>query len=62
MALDAQRLENSVKKKITSKGFKIIGLNEIFIKAVCQAVVEEIKANAQVNVTSGNSAGNYKVN
>ena len=62
MALDATRLKNAIKSAIdaiTVDGGAIT--NDEAIMALAQAIITELTTNADVVVTSGSSAGTYKI-
>lgn len=61
MALDNNKLAKDIEANCVQGGFKIISLNKIFIKAVADAVVKNIKEDAEVPVDAGSSVGTYKV-
>lgn len=64
MALDRQQLENRIVNEMTSAGATATGEHSWvrrMARAIATAVVDEIQANAEVNVTSGSSAGTYGV-
>jgi 6,7-dimethyl-8-ribityllumazine synthase len=64
MAMDAATLENIIISKVEAAGFITNGEHSFFnvlAQAVAEAVVEHISSTAEVPVTSGSSAGSYKV-
>ncbi len=64
MALSDSSLSSKIVSNLEGLGFKQ-GEHANFDKlaqAVAKAVVAEIQSNAEVAVTSGSSAGSYKVN
>lgn len=64
MALSASKLEQLVLSKLQAAGFTTSGEHAkvgVIAKAVAESVVEHITADAQVPVSSGSSAGVYKV-
>lgn len=58
--ISSSNLENAIKAKLQANGFTMSGMNADFIKAIAQAVADEIK-QGEVIVASGSSAGTYKV-
>ncbi len=64
MALDANRINQSALTALAKKGFDLENapMLQILVEEVTKAVVDDIKTNADVAVTSGSSAGTYKVN
>jgi len=62
MALVASDLQSLIDSKVQSAGFDLSKSSfQIMSKAIAEAVVEHITANAQVVVSSGSSAGTYTV-
>jgi phage replication-related protein YjqB (UPF0714/DUF867 family) len=64
MAMDANKLEDLIINKLEDAGFKTSGKHayaKVMVNAVAEAVVEHISNQAEVSVTSGSSAGIYKV-
>ncbi|WP_294963828.1 hypothetical protein [Sulfurimonas sp.] len=61
MALDSDTLATDIQTNLTSCGFGLIAQNKCFCEAIAKAVVEHIKASAEVPVTTGSSSGTYKV-
>ncbi len=64
MALDGERLGGLIVAQLTGAGFVPVGQHQVskpFWDAIGRAIVEEIKASAEVKVTAGSSAGTYKV-
>ena len=64
MALNATQLEQTVTANLQAAGFSFGGehaKSQVFVHALCKAVVEHIQSNAEVPVASGSSAGTYKV-
>jgi hypothetical protein len=64
MALSKSALEGLIISKLQAAGFNTTGKHsqaQIMAKAVAEAVVEHIQAQAEVPVTKGSSAGAYKV-
>ncbi len=64
MALDADRIKQNALTALAKKGFDLENapMLQILVEEVTKAVVDDIKTNADVAVTSGSSAGVYKVN
>ncbi|APU00833.1 hypothetical protein [Aeromonas phage 59.1] len=64
MALDGDRLGGFIVAQLQAKGFVPVGEHQVskpFWDAIGRAIVQEIKASAEVKVTAGSSAGTYKV-
>lgn len=64
MALSAGSLESKIINELQARGFVTAGQHAMagqMAAAIAKAVIDEITANAQVNVTSGSSSGTYKV-
>lgn len=64
MALNASALEALIISHLQTAGFNTNGQHsavQILANAVARAVVEHISVAAEVPVTSGSSAGTYKV-
>lgn len=64
MALSPQSLKGKIVAEMINKGFVVEGefaRSAELAEAIANAVIEEITTNALVNVTSGSSAGSYKV-
>ena len=64
MPLNAEALESAIISKLKSEGFVTnnqYAKTEKMAKAIAEAVVEHITANAQVVIESGSSAGTYGV-
>ncbi|MUK91581.1 hypothetical protein GNP80_03835 [Aliivibrio fischeri] len=64
MALDSNKTTNKVLEKLQAAGFVVDGQfskQKPFVQAIVEAVIEDIKADAVVEVTGGSSAGSYKV-
>lgn len=64
MALSSGSLEAKIIRELQAKGFITEGDHAYAGKmaaAIAKAVIDEITANADVNVTAGSSAGTYKV-
>ncbi|MCS6258876.1 hypothetical protein G3479_06295 [Shewanella baltica] len=64
MALSSGSLEAKIISELQGQGFIIEGDHAFAGKmaaAIAKAVIDEITANADVNVTAGSSAGTYKV-
>ena len=64
MALSSSSLKSKIVTQLEAKGFVTTGefaKSADFAEAIAIAVVAEITENAQVVVTSGSSAGTYKV-
>lgn len=64
MALSSGSLQSKIVSELQAQGFITEGDHAFAGKmaaAIAKAVIDEIKANADVNVTAGSSAGTYKV-
>ena len=64
MALSSGSLQSKIVSELQAQGFITEGDHAFAGKmaaAIAKAVIDEIKANADVNVTTGSSAGTYKV-
>jgi len=62
MPLSATSLEALIDTKLQAAGFDLVaGEAGEMAKAIAEAVVEHITANAQVVVAGGSSAGTYSV-
>ncbi|MCJ8348315.1 hypothetical protein [Moritella sp.] len=64
MALSKSALKSKIEAEMVKGGIVIAGEHaqaSILAQAIANAVVDEIKANAEVNVMGGSSAGKYKV-
>ena len=64
MALSKSSLKKKLETELTAQGFQLNGEFAFagqFAEAIANAVVDEITQNALVVVTSGSSAGSYKV-
>ena len=64
MAMNAGTLESLIVSKLETAGFKTSGEHafvSVMAKAVAEAVVEHVTADALVGVTGGSSKGSYKV-
>ncbi|WP_019615080.1 hypothetical protein [Psychromonas ossibalaenae] len=64
MALSKSSLKEKLETELKAQGFVLDGefaMASKFAEAIANAVVDEITGNAQVPVTSGSSAGSYKV-
>ncbi|MEZ8791427.1 hypothetical protein AB6D86_06035 [Vibrio splendidus] len=64
MALDSDKTTEKALTKLQGAGFVVDGefsRQRDFVKAIVEAVMEDIKADAEVKVTGGSSAGTYKV-
>ncbi|MBE0404587.1 hypothetical protein [Halomonas citrativorans] len=64
MALSKTQLKNRIISEMQSQGATATGehswVNRM-AEAIANAVVDEVQANAEVPVTGGSSAGQYKV-
>jgi len=54
-------LKSKIENNLKACGIKLTEANKCMATAIAKAVVEEITQNAQVVVSSGSSAGTYKV-
>lgn len=64
MALSKAQLKNRIISEMQSQGATVTGEHSWVTRmaeAIANAVVDEVQANAQVPVTGGSSAGQYKV-
>ncbi|WP_019615469.1 hypothetical protein [Psychromonas ossibalaenae] len=64
MPLSKSSLKEKFETELKAQGFVLEGefaMTSKFAEAFANAVVDEITENALVPVTSGSSAGNYKV-
>lgn len=62
MALNANTLKGLIKSKVDAINDDNGGIsNDAVLQALADAIVEHIKASADVIVTGGSSAGTYKV-
>lgn len=61
MALSSDSLKIKLEAEFKNSGFENITLNSALCEAIAKAVVKEIQENAEVSVSSGSSAGTYKV-
>jgi len=64
MALDSESLKTRWSNKLIAKGWDLDTIHsfmDVFLKCGCEAIVEEIRANAQANITAGSSAGKYPI-
>ena len=64
MALDSNKTTEKALAKLKAAGFVVDGefsKQREFVQAIVEAVIEDIKADATVEVTGGSSAGSYKV-
>ena len=64
MALEASALEALISEKMRAAGFKLDNqhcMTRFFIRAITEGVVDHIKSNAEVAITSGSSAGRHRV-
>lgn len=64
MALDSNKTTDKALAKLQAAGFEINGefsKQREFVQAIVEAVIEDIKSDAEVAVTGGSSAGTYKV-
>jgi len=64
MALSKSRLKSLIVSEMKTQGATATGqyswVNRM-AEAIANAVVDEVQSNAEVPVTGGSSAGNYKV-
>lgn len=63
-----QTMSESIKTALKTKGYEIVEptsklkmFGSEVIDAIAEGVVNELKANAEINVSSGSSAGTYKI-
>ncbi|ELI1830352.1 hypothetical protein RQV58_002725 [Vibrio fluvialis] len=64
MALDSNKTTEKAIAKLKGAGFVVDGefsRQQEFVKAIVEAVIEDIKADAEVSISSGSSAGTYSV-
>lgn len=62
MALDSATLQSAIEAELKAGGFNLeVGAASVMAAAVAKAVVDHITTDAEVPVTSGSSAGTYKV-
>ena len=64
MALSKASMKQKLENELKAQGFVLEGefaMAGKMAEAIANAVVDEITQNAQVPVTGGSSAGNYKV-
>jgi hypothetical protein len=64
MGLSASKITSAAMRTLESKGFVTGGEHSkqsIMVEAIVEALIDGIKADAQVVVTGGSSAGSYKV-
>lgn len=64
MALSGTGLGALIVSELKAAGFNPVGEHQVstpFWNAIGEAIVKHIKASAEVKVTSGSSAGVYKV-
>lgn len=64
MALDKDSLKGRIVSNMVSAGANAQGEHswvEKMAEAIAEAVIDEVTENAQVEVTTGNSAGTYNV-
>lgn len=64
MALSKSRLKGLIVSEMKAQGATATGKHSWvnrMAEAIANAVVDEVQANAEVPVTSGSSAGTYKV-
>jgi hypothetical protein len=64
MALNASTLEALIIQKLNAAGIVTIGQHakaQVMAKAIAEAVVEHIKAEAKANVTGGDSSGQWPI-
>lgn len=64
MALDSSKTTDKAVAKLQAAGFIVDGQfskQREFVQAIVEAVIEDIKADAEVEVTGGSSAGTYTV-
>lgn len=64
MALDSSKTTEKAIAKLKGAGFVVDGefsRQQEFVKAIVEAVIEDIKADAEVSISSGSSAGTYSV-
>lgn len=64
MAISKASLKQKIKTELKAQGFVLDGefaMAGMMAEAIANAVVDEIKENAQVEVTGGSSAGSYNI-
>ncbi len=64
MALNSSKTTDNAVDKLQAAGFIVDGQfskQREFVQAIVEAVIEDIKADAEVAVTGGSSEGTYKV-
>ena len=64
MAISKASLKQKIETELKAQGFVLDGefaMAGKMAEAIANAVVDEITQNAQVEVTGGSSAGNYKI-
>lgn len=64
MALDSSKTTDKAVAKLKAAGFIVDGQyskQREFVQAIVEAVIEDMKADAEVTVTSGSSEGTYQV-
>ena len=64
MAMSSSALEGLIVSKLKEAGFNVDGehsKNTVMAKAVAEAVVEHIQANAKAVVIGGSSAGSHSI-
>ncbi len=64
MALNKESLKNRINSELQARGFVTEGEHAFagkMAEALATAFIDEVTENAQVQVTSGSSAGTYKV-
>ncbi|MBY8072929.1 hypothetical protein KW488_10190, partial [Vibrio fluvialis] len=63
-ALDSSKTTDKAIAKLQAAGFVVDGefaRQREFVQAIVEAVIEDLKGDAEVEVTGGSSAGKYKV-
>ncbi|HCE2240646.1 TPA: hypothetical protein ACGUMO_002834 [Vibrio vulnificus] len=64
MALDSSKTTDNAVAKLKAAGFIVDGqfsMQREFVQAIVEAVIEDMKGDAEVTVTGGSSAGTYKI-
>lgn len=62
MSMDPNSAAKRAADHLAAKGFNINHENtKTILECICKGIIEEIQAKAEVPVTSGSSAGSYKV-
>ncbi|MGL6027371.1 MAG: hypothetical protein ACRC0U_09905 [Vibrio sp.] len=64
MALNSESLKARWSSKLMAKGWDLDTIHsfmDVFLECGCEAIVEEIQANARANITAGSSAGQYPI-